>query len=113
MANVLGERGPTKAGLASFFGFVSSSCSFAALAASRSVLVKGAHPVNALSFLIASTNLVLELGIVLWVLLGWKFKLGNTLLGLILVAYAYALNRSEERRDGETCVSTGRSRCET
>src|SRR3546814_9825546 len=38
MANVLGERGPTKAGLASFFGFVSSSCSFAALAASRSVL---------------------------------------------------------------------------
>src|SRR3546814_1721599 len=65
MANVLGERGPTKAGLASFFGFVSSSCSFAALAASRSVLVKGAHPVNALSFLIASTNLVLELGIVL------------------------------------------------
>src|SRR3546814_14858736 len=40
MANVLGERGPTKAGLASFFGFVSSSCSFAALAASRSVLVK-------------------------------------------------------------------------
>src|SRR3546814_755651 len=91
MANVLGERGPTKAGLASFFGFVSSSCSFAALAASRSVLVKGAHPVNALSFLIASTNLVLELGIVLWVLLGWKFTLGNILLGLIMVAYAYAL----------------------
>src|SRR3546814_3052600 len=74
-----------------FFGFVSSSCSFAALAASRSVLVKGAHPVNALSFLIASTNLVLELGIVLWVLLGWKFTLGNILLGLIMVAYAYAL----------------------
>src|SRR3546814_688886 len=91
MVNVLGERGPTKAGLASFFGFVSSSCSFAALAASRSVLVKGAHPVNALSFLIASTNLVLELGIVLWVLLGWKFTLGNILLGLIMVAYAYAL----------------------
>lgn len=91
MANALGERGPTQAGLASFFGFVSSSCSFAALAASRSVLVKGAHPVNALAFLIASTNLVLELGIVLWVLLGWKFTLGNILLGLIMVAYAYAL----------------------
>src|SRR3546814_7252633 len=75
MANVLGERGATQAGLSGFFGFVSSSCSFAALAASRSVLTKGAHPVNALAFLIASTNLVLELGIVLWVLLGWKFTL--------------------------------------
>ncbi|HSF24192.1 MAG TPA: permease [Blastocatellia bacterium] len=38
MAKVLGERGPKQAGLASFFGFISSSCSFAALAASRSVL---------------------------------------------------------------------------
>lgn len=93
MAKVLGERGPKQAGLASFFGFVSSSCSFAALAASRSVLVKGAHPMNALAFLIASTNLVLELGIVLWVLLGWKFTLGNILLGLIMVVYAYGLTR--------------------
>ena len=93
MAKVLGERGLRQAGLTSFFGFVSSSCSFAALAASRSVVVKGAHPANALSFLIASTNLVLELGIVLWVLLGWKFTLGNILLGLVMVAYAYGLTR--------------------
>jgi uncharacterized membrane protein YraQ (UPF0718 family) len=91
MARALGERGVREASLAAFFGFVSSSCSFAALAASRSVLVKGAHPVNALAFLISSTNLVLELGIVLWVLLGWKFTLGNILLGLIMVAYAYVL----------------------
>ena len=54
MARLLGERGLKQAALASFFGFVSSSCSFAALAASRSVLVKGAHPANALAFLIAS-----------------------------------------------------------
>ncbi|MEP5975665.1 MAG: permease [Nitratireductor sp.] len=91
MARALGERGVRQASLAAFFGFVSSSCSFAALAASRSVLVKGAHPVNALAFLISSTNLVLELGIVLWVLLGWKFTVGNILLGLIMVAYAYVL----------------------
>ncbi len=52
MARLLGKRGPKRAILASFFGFISSSCSFAALAASRSVLVKGSHPVNALSFLI-------------------------------------------------------------
>lgn len=66
MAKVLGERGPKEAGIGGFFGFISSSCSFAALAASRSVLVKGAHPMNSMAFLIASTNLVIELGIVLW-----------------------------------------------
>ncbi len=93
MANALGERGIRQAGLAGFFGFVSSSCSFAALAASRSVLVKGAHPVNATAFLIASTNLVIELGIVLWVLLGWRFLVGNILLGLLMIAYADALTR--------------------
>lgn len=91
MARVLGERGAEPAALAGFFGFISSCCSFAALAASRSVLVKGAHPANALAFLISSTNLVLELGIVLWVLLGWRFALGNILLGLIMILYAYLL----------------------
>ena len=93
MAKLLGERGLRQASLAGFFGFISSSCSFAALAASRSVLVKGAHPVNALAFLIASTNLVIELGIVLWVLLGWRFTAANLLLGLLMIAYAHAITR--------------------
>jgi uncharacterized membrane protein YraQ (UPF0718 family) len=61
------------------------------LAASRSVLVKGAHPSNAQAFLIASTNLVLELGIVLWVLLGWKFAVANVLLGILMIVYAHLL----------------------
>ena len=91
MGQALGERGPKQVGLASLFGFISSSCSFAALAASRSVLVKGAHPTNSLAFLISSTNLVIELGIVLWVLLGWRFTLANILLGLLMVLYAYLL----------------------
>ncbi|WGV27325.1 permease [Halotia branconii] len=93
MARLLGKRGPKRAILASFFGFVSSSCSFAALAASRSVLTKGAHPVNALSFLIASTNLVIELGIVLWVLLSWHFVVGNFLLGILMIVYAYLITK--------------------
>ncbi len=93
MARTLGERGPRQAGLAGFFGFVSSSCSFAALAAARSVLVKGAHPVNSLAFLIASTNLVIELGIVLFILLGWQFLVGNFALGILMIVYAYALTR--------------------
>ncbi|MBI1406141.1 MAG: transporter [Caulobacter sp.] len=93
MARALGDRGLKQAGLATVFGFISSSCSFAALAASRTIFVKGAHPANALAFLLASTNLVIELGIVLWVLVGWRFTLGNVLLGLLMVVYAYALTR--------------------
>ena len=92
MGRALGARSPAAAGLAGLFGFVSSSCSFAALAASRTVLAKGADPVNATAFLIASTNLVIELGLVLLVLLGWKFALGNLLLGLLMIVYAYALS---------------------
>ena len=57
------------------------------------MLTKGAHPANALAFLIASTNLVIELGIVLWVLLGWKFTLGNFLLGGFMIVYAYTLTK--------------------
>lgn len=93
MAKILGKRGPKRGMLAGFFGFISSSCSFAALAASRSILVKGAHPVNAISFLIASTNLVIELGIVLWVLMGWHFVVGNFLLGILMIVYAYIFTR--------------------
>ena len=91
MADTLGEKGVKQSALASFFGFISSSCSFAALAASRSIWVKGANPANAITFLISSTNLVIELGIVLWVLLGWKFTLGNFMLGGFMIVYAYIL----------------------
>lgn len=115
MAQILGKRGFKKAVLAGLFGFISSSCSFAAIAATRSVFVKGAHPINAISFLIASTNLVIELGIVLWVLLGWKFFVGNFLLGILMIAYAYTITRfwfpkklvkearshAEEQQEGE------------
>jgi hypothetical protein len=93
MAAVLGRRGGGPALLAGAFGLISSSCSFAALAASRAVLTKGAHPVNAIAFLIASTNLVLELGIVLWVLLGWRFALGNFLMGALMIVYVLLLTR--------------------
>jgi uncharacterized membrane protein YraQ (UPF0718 family) len=93
MAKTLGDRGLKQVGLAGFFGLISSSCSFAALAASRSVLTKGAHPVNVVAFLIASTNLVIELGLVLWALLGWRFSVANWLLGILMIAYYYAITR--------------------
>ena len=93
MAKTLGKPTPRAGVLASFFGFVSSSCSFAALAAARSIWTKGAHPINALAFLIASTNLVIELGIVLWVLMGWQFFAANILLGLFMVVYLYLITK--------------------
>ena len=93
MGRALGDRGLKQGALAGVFGFVSSSCSFAALAASRSIFVKGAHPSNGIAFLIAATNLVIELGIVLLVLLSWHFVVGNFLLGLLMIIYTYALTR--------------------
>ena len=93
MAKTLGGRGFKQASLAGTFGFISSSCSFAALAASRSIWVKGASPINAMAFLVASVNLVIELGIVLLVLLGWHFFVGNFLLGVLMILYAYVLTR--------------------
>jgi uncharacterized membrane protein YraQ (UPF0718 family) len=91
MARVLGGHGLKQVSLAGFFGFISSSCSFAALAASRTVYAKGAHASNAIAFLIATTNLVLETGIVLWALVGWRFVVANFLLGIIMILYAYVL----------------------
>ena len=51
----------------------SSSCSYAAVAAARSAIQQGAAVIPALAFMFASTNLVIELGAVLWVLMGWQF----------------------------------------
>jgi len=93
MSRVLGERGIKQAGMGGFFGFVSSSCSFAALAATRTLFSKGAKAENAISFMIASTNLVIELGLILWILIGWQFVLADYLLGIGMIAIAYLLSR--------------------
>jgi uncharacterized protein len=61
--------------LATGLGAASSSCSYAAVAIAKSLFQKGASAVSSLAFQFASTNLVWELGLVLWVLLGWQFTL--------------------------------------
>ena len=78
--------------LGGFFGFVSPSCSFAALAASRSVQVKRAHQANAVALLIASTNLVIELGIVLLAVLSSQFVVGHFALSVLMIVCAYGLS---------------------
>jgi uncharacterized protein len=85
MAEVLGEDSPKSITLASLFGIASSSCSFAAIALARSIFRKGASFTSAMVFEIASTNLVIELGIILIVLMGWQFMAAEFLGGIIMV----------------------------
>ena len=93
MRRSMGESGPRSVALATFFGFISSSCSFAALATTRSLFAKGAGLVPSLAFLLASTNLVIELGIVIAVFLGWQFVVGEYLGGLLLIALTWLVVR--------------------
>jgi uncharacterized membrane protein YraQ (UPF0718 family) len=66
-------------------GAASSSCSYAAIAIARSLFEKGASAATTLAFQFASTNLVWELGLVLWILIGWQFTLAEFVGGIILV----------------------------
>ncbi len=83
-------------------GAASSSCSYAAIAIAKSLFQKGASAVAALAFQFASTNLVWELGLVLWVLIGWQFTLAEYLGGLVMIALMWMLLRVfVSRRDEE------------
>src|SRR4030088_19207 len=66
-------------------GAASSSCSYAAIAIGKSLFQKGASAASALAFQFASTNLVWELGLVLWVLLGWQFTLAEYVGGIVMI----------------------------
>lgn len=72
--------------LATIFGAASSSCSFAALAAARSLVQKGAHFIVAVAFMFASTNLVIELGVLILIFLGWQYLAAELIGGVILIA---------------------------
>ncbi|MBB3061563.1 permease [Microbulbifer rhizosphaerae] len=85
MRQTMGKSGARDIALAGFFGFISSSCSFAALATTRALFSKGARFIPSLAFLLASTNLVIELGIVIALFLGWQFVVGEYLGGLLLI----------------------------
>jgi len=87
MAKTLGGNGPKSLSLATLFGIASSSCSYAAVALARSLFQKGASFTSAMAFELASTNLVIELGIILIVLLGWQFMLAEYIGGLLMVIF--------------------------
>jgi uncharacterized membrane protein YraQ (UPF0718 family)/YHS domain-containing protein len=89
----LGGSGPRPVALATGLGAASSSCSYAAIAIAKSLFQKGASAASALAFQFASTNLVIELGIVIWVLLGWQFTLAEFVGGLVLITVMTILLR--------------------
>lgn len=86
-----GQTNLRSVGLATFFGAVSSSCSYAAAAAAKTAFKKGAALVPTLAFMFAATNLVLELGFILWLLLGWTFVLAEIVGAFVLIAVMWLL----------------------
>ena len=92
--NALGGSGPRPVALATALGAASSSCSYAAIAIAKSLFQKGASAASALAFQFASTNLVIELGIVIWVLIGWQFTLAEFVGGLVLITVMTVLLRA-------------------
>ncbi len=94
LTRYMGSAGVRSVGLATLFGAASSSCSFAALAAARSLVMKGAHFVAAVAFMFASTNLVIELGILILIFLGWQFLLAEIVGGLLLIVISSLIIRA-------------------
>jgi len=111
---LLGGRGPRDVTFATALGAASSSCSYAAIAIAKSLFSKGASLVSAMAFQFASTNLVFELGIVLWLFLGWRFTLAEVVGGLVLIVVLWAAltafvsrDREEEIREHAVAAEAG------
>src|SRR5664280_2995811 len=85
LKEALGGSGARPVAVATALGAASSSCSYAAIAIAKSLFQKGSSAASALAFQFASTNLVFELGIVIWVLMGWQFTLAEFVGGLVLI----------------------------
>src|ERR1700742_267030 len=82
---LLGDARPRTLAIASGLGMASSSCSYAAVALARTLFRKGAGFTAAMAFEIASTNLVIELGVILALLMGWQFTLAEFIGGPVMI----------------------------
>jgi uncharacterized membrane protein YraQ (UPF0718 family)/YHS domain-containing protein len=90
---LLSGSGTRSVGWATGLGAASSSCSYAAIAIGKSIFQKGASAASALAFQFASTNLVWELGLVLWVLIGWQFTVAEYVGGIVMILLMTVLLR--------------------
>jgi hypothetical protein len=93
MSWLLPDDRPPSIATALALGAASSSCSYAAVALARSIFRKGAHFTAAMAFAMASTNLVLELGLIMLVLLGWQFTLAEFVGAPLMVVFLILLFR--------------------
>jgi uncharacterized protein len=93
MSRLLPDSSPKSIAIACGLGAASSSCSYAAVALTRSVITKGADLTSAMAFQLASTNLVAELGILLAILVGWQFTVAEFTGGFLMVAIIAILFR--------------------
>ncbi|WP_430474179.1 permease [Thalassospira lucentensis] len=89
----MGQGGFRSISLAGLFGAISSSCSFAALSAARSLFQKGAHFIATVAFMFASTNLVIELGVLIFLFLGWQFLAAEIIGGILMIGISAILIR--------------------
>jgi uncharacterized membrane protein YraQ (UPF0718 family) len=94
MTRLLPDDSPRSLSIACGIGAASSSCSYAAVALSRSIFRKGADFTAAMVFEFASTNLVIELGVIMAILLGWQFTLGEFVGGPIMIVLLALLFRT-------------------
>ena len=93
MQEAMGNKGGKSVLLGTFLGFISTSCSFSALATSKSLFQKGASFISSIAFLFAPTNLVIELGIIISIFLGWQFILGEYVGGVLFILFSWLLIR--------------------
>src|SRR5215467_1853554 len=94
MRRLLPDDSPRSLGIACGLGAGSSSCSYAAVALARSLFRKGADFTASMAFQFASTNLVIELGIIMWLLLGWQFAAAEFIGGPIMIILLALLFRA-------------------
>jgi len=109
----LSGSGPRPIAIATGLGAASSSCSYAAIAIAKSLFQKGASAASALAFQFASTNLVWELGLVLWVLIGWQFTLAEYVGGIVMIVVMTALLRLFVSRELEQQAREHAQRADT
>jgi uncharacterized protein len=114
MEAALGGRGTRTVALATGLGAASSSCSYAAVAIAKSMFQKGSSLVAAMVFQFASTNLVFEIGIVLWIFLGWQFTLAEFVGGFLLIVLMWigirlfvSRREEEQAREHARAADTG------
>src|ERR1044071_1064817 len=94
MSRLLPDDSPKSLAIATGLGAASSSCSYAAVALARSIFRKGANFTASMAFEIASTNLVIELGIILALLMGWQFTLAEFVGGPLMIVFLALLFRA-------------------